>query len=176
MRLLVSALAFLFAAFLVACAPKPPDVPACESLEQYLAIDSETQHLILKPSPTCAKQIGEFECGHCVYIVSGKEIFIGEGKAYQLNGKPWSQIKHEAVLLPAVESYAPLAAYVINACKKMHCSDDIARFKIKLDSLSGVTAAIPNPSPSPSASPSPSPSAKPSLSPSPSPSVSPPHH
>lgn len=126
-----------------ACAPKPPDVPACEQLSQRLYTDPVTQHQMLSPSPTCMKQIGEVECGHCVYIVSGNEVFIGEAKGHWLNGKPWSQIKASAVYLPAVESYAPLSAYIINACEKMGCNDDVDKFKVKLDSLNGVKAVIP---------------------------------
>lgn len=124
------------------CAPKPPDVPACESLTQRLSTDPKNGHLILTASPTCMKAIGEPECGHCVYIVSGKEIFVGEKSAFHLNEKPWSQLKQESVLLPAQESYAPLAAYTINACKKMNCSDDAGKFKIKLDTLNSVAGII----------------------------------
>lgn len=123
------------------CAPQPPDVPACEHLNQRLAQD-EQGHLILHPSPTCFKQIGEPECGHCVYIVSGKELFLGEGKEHQLNGVPWSKVRQTSIYLPAKESYAPLATYIINACKKMNCSDDVTRFKVKLDSLNGVADAV----------------------------------
>lgn len=65
--------------------------------------------------------------------MSGREVYVGEKD--KLNGKPWSQLKMESVLLPATESYAPLAAYIINACKKSGCSKDIEKFKVKLDSL-----------------------------------------
>lgn len=125
----------------ISCAPKPPDVPACEHLAQRLAQDLVSGHLLLTPSPTCTKEIGEPECGHCVYIVTGREMFLGEKEGHWLNGKPWSKIRQEAVYLPAVEAYAPLASYIINSCKKMHCSDDVDKFRIKLDSLNGVSAA-----------------------------------
>lgn len=115
----------------------PPDVPACQNLQQHLSTDPVTAHLILAPSPTCMKQIGEVECGHCVYIVSGKEVFIGEGKEHLLDGKTWSTLKQQAVILPAKESYAPLSAYLINSCKQANCNDQIDRFKIKLDLLNG---------------------------------------
>lgn len=121
------------------CAPKPPDVPVCEYLTQHLSTDPGSGHLILTPSPTCLKQIGENECGHCVTIVSGAEIFIGEKEGHLLNGKPWSQIRRQAVYLPAEESYAPLETYIINACEKMNCSKDVTKFKVKLDSLKGVS-------------------------------------
>jgi hypothetical protein len=128
-----------------ACTPKPPDVPACEHMAQRLSTDPLTGHLLLSPSPTCLKQIGEPECGHCVFIVSGKELFLGESVGHLLKGKPWSKVRQQAVYLPAVESYAPLATYVINSCKKMGCSDDVDKFKIKLDSLNGVSGSLSNP-------------------------------
>lgn len=121
-----------------ACTPHPPDVPACEYLSQRLSTDPKTSHLILTPSPTCMKQINEVECLHCVFIVSGKEMFVGEKNGHLYNNKPASLLKQQAVYLPAVESYAPLAAYIINSCKKMGCSDDVTKFKVKLDSLNGV--------------------------------------
>lgn len=123
---------------LCSCTPKPPDVPACEKLSQRVVKDPKTDHLILKPSPTCMKQVGEPECGHCTFIVSGKEIYVGEKQKFFLNGKPWSQIDRESIRLPAVESYAPIASYMINACEKNGCSADIQRFKVKLDSLKEI--------------------------------------
>lgn len=134
-----------FALLLNACAPKPPDVPVCEKLVQRLATDPKTQHLMLTASPTCMKQIQEPECGHCTYIVSGKEIFVGENKKTWLNNKPWSQIQKESILVPAQESYAPLSSYLINSCEKMNCDKDVQRFKVKLDSLSSVGEVL-NPS------------------------------
>lgn len=119
----------------VSCTPKPPDVPVCEALVQRTAVDSVTGHVILAPSPTCMAKIGEAECGHCVYIVSGKEEFIGEAPEHGLKGKPWHMVHEQSILLPAEESYAPLAAYIINSCKKANCSKDTQKFKEKLDSL-----------------------------------------
>lgn len=127
-----------------ACAPKPPDVPVCEYLAQRLVTDPVTGHLLLKASPTCEKQIGEVECGHCTYIVSGREIYVGEGKDHLLNGKSWLQIKSQSIYVPASESFAPLEDYIINSCKKMNCNDQVDAFKIKLDSLKDVSAAIQN--------------------------------
>lgn len=127
-----------------ACAT-PPNVPACEHLGQRLSNDPLTGHLILSPSPTCMKQIKEVECGHCVYIVNGKEIFVGEGKDHQLNGKPWSLLRQQSILLPSEESYTPLASYIINACKEMDCSDEVTRFQVKLNSLNGIGKAFSNP-------------------------------
>jgi hypothetical protein len=114
------------------CSTYPPDVPVCEHLGRFIEKDS-SGHDILKPSPACMKAIEEPECGHCTYIVSGKEIYVGEYKKF--NKKTWSQIKSEAIVLPAEESYAPIAAYMINACKKMNCSKDINRFKVQLGTL-----------------------------------------
>lgn len=127
------------------CTPKPPDVPACEHMASHLAVDGSTGHMVWAPSPTCMKQIGEPECGHCVWIVSGKEAFIGEQKGHWLNGKTWSKIRSQSAYLPAAESYAPLATYIIDSCKKMGCSDDVTKFKVKLDSLNGVSGALSNP-------------------------------
>lgn len=126
----------LFGLLLSACVPNPPDVPVCERLTQRLAKDPKTDHLILTPSPTCMEKIGEPECGHCTYIVSGKEVYIGEKKF--LGKKPWSQIQRESVLVPAKESYAPLARYIIDSCEKMNCNDDVQRFRVKVETL-GVT-------------------------------------
>lgn len=124
------------------CTPKPPDVYVFEHLGQHLSTDPVNGHLILTPSPTCMKMINEAECGHGVTIVTGKEIFIGEEQTHLFNGKQWSKIRQEAVYLPAAESYAPIAAYMINSCKKMGCNDDLTRFKVKIDSLKGVTEVV----------------------------------
>jgi hypothetical protein len=117
-----------------ACGPKPPNIPVCKDLKQRL-VSVSTGHLILSANPVCFKEIGEVECGRCTYIVSGKIFFIGEQKKNEFGGKPWSQIRRESILIPSKESYAPLAAYLINSCKKMGCSDEVTRFKVKIDSL-----------------------------------------
>ncbi len=77
--------------------------------------------------------IKEVECGHGVSIVKGREIYVGEKTLF--SGKPWSQLKKESVYVPAVESYSPLATYIINTCKKDNCNDDLTRYKVKIDSL-----------------------------------------
>lgn len=79
------------------------------------------------------EKINEPECGHCTRIVSGIEFYVGEKKLF--NEKPWSQLKMESVYVPSKESYAPLAAYMINACKKMRCQDEVTRFRTKLDPI-----------------------------------------
>lgn len=129
----------------VSCNVTPPDVPVCEYLTQHMSMDPVTKHLLLTPSPTCETQIGEPECGHCTYIMSGKEIYLGEGLAHLLNKKPWSAVRAESVYVPAVESFAPIETYIINSCKKMNCNNQVDAFKIKINSLNGITGAINNP-------------------------------
>ncbi len=126
---------------LISCAPQPPDVPVFEHLHQRISHDPVTDHLLLTPDPVCLEEIGEAECGHGVFIISGKEIFIGEKKEHWFNGKPWSQLKSESIFVPAVESYAPMATYMINSCEKLKCNDDVDRFRVKFDSLRGVKDA-----------------------------------
>lgn len=121
-----------------ACTPEPPDVPAFESLTQRLVTDPITGHLLLSPSPTCIEKIGEAECCHGVFIMSRKEIFVGEGPFALYNGKGCKELLAESVHLPAKESYAPLATYIINACKKMNCNSQVDRFLIPINMLSGV--------------------------------------
>jgi len=127
----------LYSLFYSSCAPKPPDVPVCEQLAQRITKDVNG-HIIMKPSPTCMEKISEAECGHCTYIISGKEIFIGEKESTFFNGKSWSTLKAQSILVPAKESYAPMAAYMINACKKMDCNEDVNRFRVKIGTLSGA--------------------------------------
>lgn len=129
----------------ISCATPPPDVFVFEHLGQHLVTDPVSMHLVLKPSPLCMEKIQESECGHGVSIVTGREVYIGENKANLFNEKAWSKIHSTAILVPAVESYAPLSTYIINTCKKMDCSDQVDAFKIKLDSLNGVMGAIQNP-------------------------------
>lgn len=160
-------LTILFSLLISACATVPPDVAVLENLKQRLATDPLNGHLILKPSPTCMKQIGEAECCHGTYIMSGREIYIGEdyfkatwmiddktkvpitlaikdGKSPYVK-KTCSQLIAESIHCPAEECYAPLSTYIINSCKKMNCSDQVDRFKVKIDSLNGISGAIHNP-------------------------------
>lgn len=130
---------------LSSCTPTPPDIPVCESLDPWKFQDPVTHHLMMHPSPACIAEVDASSCGHCVYIMSGKEIFVGEKDPHLLNGKPWSVLRDQSVLLPAVESYAPLASYAIDACRKMNCSSSVDAFKVKLNSLNGVADAIKQP-------------------------------
>lgn len=136
---MLSATLFLL---LTSCAVAPPDVPVFEYLPQHLATDPVTGHMILKASPDCEAQIGELECGHGVFIMSKKEIFVGEAPAHWYKGKPWSQLKRESIYLPAQESYAPLATYIINSCAKNNCNDQVSRFRVQLDELKGIGAIL----------------------------------
>lgn len=131
-------LLIILCGLLLSCTPKPPDVPVCEDLKEHIMVDPVTGHMFESASPTCQKEVGEATCGHCTYIVSGKEIYIGDSEAHRFNGKPWSQIRDESILVPAKESYAPIAAYMINSCKKLNCNDDVARFKVKVDTLKSI--------------------------------------
>lgn len=84
------------------------------------------------------KAIGEFECGHGVYLLSKQEIYVGENPKTWYNKKSWSRLKRESVIVPAQESYAPLAVYMINACEQMNCMDEVTRYRIRLDELKGI--------------------------------------
>lgn len=122
-----------------------PDVPVFEHFSQRLANDPVTDHIMLLPSPECMEQIGEFECGHGIYIISGKEIFVGEKKEHWFHGKPWSQLKRESIILPAEESYAPLSEYIINSCAKLNCNDQVNRFRVRFDELRGINTILDKP-------------------------------
>jgi hypothetical protein len=126
------------------CTPKPPDVTVFKPLKMRQGIDRVTGHVVLTPDPLCMEHIQEMECCYGVSIVSGTESWIGEQKEHFFKGKSCSQLVDESIMLPAVESYAPLATYIIDSCAKMHCSDKVDRFKVKLDSLNGVSGAIKN--------------------------------
>lgn len=127
---------------LTSCATKPPDIFVFEKLEQHLSLDAQTGHLILKPSPACMTAINEPECGHGVSIVTGRQIFIGEIAPNIFNGQKWSELQEVSVILPAKESYAPLATYIINSCKQANCNTAIDAFRIKLDSLKSIKGVI----------------------------------
>ena len=144
LRMLKWLLFVILFCFLTSCTPSPPDVPVCEDLSQHLSKDPKSGDVVMVASPTCEAKIGEMQCGHCVFIVSGKEIFVGENTANFYNGKPWSVLKAQSVYLPAAESYAPLSAYVINSCKKMGCNSQVDAFKVKLDSLNGLVNVVKN--------------------------------
>lgn len=141
-------LLFVILSFLLAnCATKPPDVFVFKNLQQHLSNDPVTGHLILSPSPLCVQKINEAECGYGVSIMTGREIFVGEDPAHYFNKKPWSVVKQQSLYVPAIESYAPIATYMINTCAKNKCDPNVDKIKVKLDSLSGVSAVISSPLP-----------------------------
>lgn len=123
----------------------PPDIFVFERLDQHLAVDPISGHEILTPSPACMAQIQEFSCGHGVAIMSGTEIYVGDLPAHQWKGKTWTSLKDESVHFPAVESYAPLATYLINSCKRFNCNASLDAFRVKLNSLNGIAGALANP-------------------------------
>jgi len=125
---------------LLASCSAPPDVVVWEHYRSRIVKDPVTGHILLKPSPSCMKEIKEPECGHGMSIVSGKEYFVGEKTLFK--GKKWSQLKEESLMCPALECYAPLAAHLIKECKKSGCDSDIEKFKIKVDSFSGIREVL----------------------------------
>lgn len=114
-------------------------------MSEHFSKDPISGHLLLTPSPLCMQKINEPECCYGVAIMSGNEKIAGEDKANWFNGKPCSQLIEESINCPAEECYAPLSAYIINTCKKDNCSAAITAFKIKVDSLNGVGAAVSGP-------------------------------
>ena len=81
---------------------------------------------------------------HGVFIVSKKEVFVGEKPEHFYNKKPGSQLLNESVHLPAVESYAPVIKYIINSCASSGCNKDVDRFRVVLPTIDGITGAIKN--------------------------------
>jgi len=96
--------------------PMPPDVFACHSLKSTLATDPETGHTMLKPSPTCMREVNEPDCGLCVRVVSGGAFYVGNSEGHLYKGKAWHELYEESILFPAEESYAPLAAFLMTKC------------------------------------------------------------
>lgn len=131
---------------------QPPDVPGCTPLNSKLVKWSppmlpatRADGLVYRPNPVCMSEIGEGDCGYCTFTISEKSIFVGEKPEHHFNKKPWSQLRKKCVLFPAQESYAPLKAFAINACKQMGslgACKDIAKWRIKLDSLDSVGTLI----------------------------------
>lgn len=147
--LLLSSLCLL----LSSCAGlQPPDVPGCTPLNSKLVNwhppmtpATRADGLVYRPNPVCMAEIGEGDCGKCVFTISEKPIYVGDKPEHHFNKKPWSQLRKKCVLLPAAESYAPLKAFFINACKQMGslgACKDIAKWRVKLDSLDSVGDVI----------------------------------
>lgn len=132
MRSLLLMISFALTA---SCTSTPPDIAACKPLDKLVFVDKNSGSTRTVPSPTCQKNIQEDECGYCVRIVSGNSFFVGEAKAHQFSGKPWSQLRSESIYLPAAESYSPLAAYILKVCAEDGCSTQLTKFKTKIDAL-----------------------------------------
>lgn len=126
----------LFVLLLSACSDIP-DVPSCRPLDskkQTFDIPDIGKISVDRANPVCLKEIKEIRCGFCVWSVSDKTQYVGEDKKTWLYGKPWSVIELEAIKTPP-ESYARIKAYVMDECKRTNQCDDVARWRIKLDSL-----------------------------------------
>lgn len=109
-----------------------------------MGTNASNGHVELRPDPICMEQIGEMECGHGVYIMSKKEIYVGEGAKTLFNGKKWSQVKAESMYVPAKESYAPLTSYITNECKQMNCSKQVEAFKVRAGEFKNIGALLKN--------------------------------
>ncbi len=125
------------------CSDKPPDVFVFKGLKQRLHIDPITKHLALTPSPTCELKIQEPECGYGVSILTGREVYVGEGPSHLFNGKTWSTLKDQSVYVPVAESYAPLESYIIDMCYRNNCDDQVDAIKVKLDSVGDIGVLFP---------------------------------
>lgn len=119
-RLKLPLLISLSLCLLSCCTPNIPNVYVFQELDPFTSIDPTTGDTILNPSPACEAAIQEPLCGHGTAIISGSEIYVGETHLYE--GKKWSELKAESILVPAIESYAPLEIFMINSCKKTKCS------------------------------------------------------
>ncbi len=97
-------------------------------------------------------KLGEPECGFCQFLISNNPTYIGTYSIYQhgkrraleVGEKNWPQLKSKAVILPARESFAPLKAYTINLCKSTNCDKTVTDWRLKLDSLDGLGAILPD--------------------------------
>jgi hypothetical protein len=125
----------------------PPDVSVCRSLTQSVTEVRDSFGIpvrTVRANPMCVKMIGEPQCGYCVWTISSRVQYVGESEKYHLYGKPWSVILREMILMPS-ESYAKAKAYIIKNCKKHgDCNRDIDKWRIKLDSLDSIPAALGN--------------------------------
>ena len=107
-----------------------PDVPACRDIPSRVV--NREGRVFVEASPLCWEHTQELSCGHCVYIKSGREVFVGESEKTRLFGKKWSELRDQSVLLPAAESYAPLSVYLINSCKRLKCDGSVEKFLVKI--------------------------------------------
>lgn len=129
----------LSATLLSSCGIRPPDVPICRDL-QPLVIETPDAFGVntttIRPNPVCAKQIRESTCGECVWTVSDKIQYVGEGPKALLDGEPWSKVKKDALLVPP-KSQAKQKKFVLDMCKAYpsNCDSAIPRWRVKVDQV-----------------------------------------
>lgn len=142
MKLIISLSSLLI---LLSSCTKPPDVPACRPLTQRTIEYRDEFGIPVRksyPNPTCVKMIGEPQCGYCIWTISSRVQYVGEAKKWHLYGKPWSRVMTEMVLMPS-EGYARMKAYIIRNCKKHNdCNKNIDSWRVKLDALDSLPAAV----------------------------------
>jgi hypothetical protein len=139
--LLLIASLLLLSVLTLSCNPNIPDIFVFELLSQSLSKNSKGD-VLLTASPTCMAQIKEPECLHGTSIMTGTQIYVGQLTLFK--GKTMKQLQTESLLVPAIESYAPLETYIVNSCKKLHCSKQVEEFRVKLNGLNGISGAINN--------------------------------
>lgn len=145
----ITILCSLFALALSGCAGvQVSDRPMCRALKPITVKYPDAFGIVVteeRPNPTCMKAIGEGACGFCPYTVSDKQVWVGESKAYWLYDTPWSVLKEQCALVPT-QTLAALKEDAMVNCKKYGCGDqNIAKWRIKLDSLSSIGDVIAKP-------------------------------
>jgi hypothetical protein len=137
------------------CALLPPiktdvaDVPICRALHerpQTKEVKDIGPVTLMRPNPTCMKEVGEAKCGYCVWTVSDKSQFVGDAwnKLLPIRGKKkkWSTIVSEGGIIPA-ESQASLKEFGINVCKATQaCGQEIDRWRIKWDAADSIAEGL----------------------------------
>lgn len=140
---------------LSSCAFLPPiktdvaDVPICRALHerpQTKDVKDIGKVTVMRPNPTCMKEIGEAKCGYCFWTVSDKYQFVGDEWNHLLpvrgKKKKWSTIVEEGGIIPA-ESQASLKEFGINVCKATQaCNGEIDRWRIKLDAADSIVDGL----------------------------------
>ena len=131
-------LSVLFVLILNVGCVKPPDVWVCRDLTEKVVITEDAfgvEEMNLRGNPVCLSEIKENRCGYCVRSISGTHTYVGEDSTHQLEGKKWSEMRIDSVMLPA-DSYAALKEFIINSCKKSNqCAEGIAKWRTNLELL-----------------------------------------
>ena len=117
-----------------------PDVPWCRPLnaKRWVVTDAfgiEIKHV--RANPVCMKEIQEIECGYCKWTLSERSQYVGDGPSTHLYGKPWSQLREEAVYVPS-EAAAEVKSKIVSQCKRTNCDRIVPRWRVKLDSFDSV--------------------------------------